>query len=594
VLALVAIALSGVSVYLDGLRALMRGRLDINALMAVAVTGACFLAQWAEAAMVMVLYAIAELIEARSVDRARHAIRSLLALTPETTERKLPDGQWEEAHVKTIQPGEIIRVKPGERIPLDGEVKSGYSAVNQMPITGESVPVDKSPGDAVYAGSINESGMLELSVTAPDGDTLLARIIAIVEEAQGVRAPVQRLVDRFAAIYTPTVFLIAVAVAVITPFLAGWAWQDAAYRALVLLVIACPCALVIATPLTVVSGLTAAARAGILIKGGAYLEDARNIRAVALDKTGTITEGRPRLVATEIMTQTIGRDQLLSWAATMTSHSSHPVSRAIFDGISACINPGVAQSYTEMPGKGSEALIDGHRLMLGSARWAWERGLDAPELAGRLQTHEQSGYTVALLMSEDAVLALFAVADTIRFNSREAVDELACRHVAPVMLTGDNTLTARIIASQAGIQDVRSELLPKDKLAAINALRTQYDHVAMVGDGINDAPALAVADIGIAMGGAGTGIAMETADVVIMNDDLRRVIDLIRISRRTFRMLRQNIAIALGIKFIFFGLALAGEATMWMAIFADVGATLIVVFNGLQLLRWRSRFSPAV
>jgi len=592
-MAVAAILLAGVSVYLNGIRALLHGRLNISALMAVAVTGACLIGQWAEAAMVMVLYAIAELIEAHSVDRARNAIRQLLSLAPETAERRQPDGNWAVAHVRDIQPGQIIRVRPGERIPLDGRVTAGYSAVNQMPITGESLPVSKTAGDTVYAGSINESGSLELDVTALAADTMLSRIITTVEEAHEARAPVQRLIDRFAAVYTPAVFVMAIAVAVLMPLLAGWTWQDAIYRALILLVIACPCALVIATPLTVVSGLAAAARAGILIKGGVYLEEARKLKAVALDKTGTITEGRPKLVAAEQISREFTPEQIHRWVGVMTSHSGHPVSRAILDGLNLQGNPGSLENFIEIPGKGSRGIVDGKVLQLGNVRWIAESIRITPELEEQLQEHEKSGCTVTLFASGIEVLALFAVADTIRANSRTAIDELIRRKITPVMLTGDNALTAQSIAAQAGIRDYRSNLLPQDKLSAVVSLQAGGGHVAMVGDGINDAPALAAASIGIAMGGAGTDIAMETADVVIMNDDLRRVDDLIDLSRRTFLILGQNICIALGIKLVFLALAFSGVASMWMAVFADVGATLIVVFNGLRLLRWKSRFSTS-
>ncbi|NLC24442.1 MAG: cation-translocating P-type ATPase, partial [Oxalobacter sp.] len=497
-LAVSAILLAGTSVYTNGIRALLHGRLNISALMAVAVTGACILGQWAEAAMVMVLYAIAELIEARSVDRARNAIHQLLSLTPESAELRLPDGHWEVASVKDIRPGQIIRVKPGERIPLDGMVVAGHSAVNQMAITGESIPVARTGGDMVYAGSINESGILELDVTALASDTMLSRIIRTVEEAQEARAPVQRFVDRFAAIYTPAVFIIALAIAVIMPLLTDWTWWDAIYRALVLLVIACPCALVIATPLTVVSGLAAAARAGILIKGGVYLEEARKLKAVAFDKTGTITEGKPRLVAVENIATDITRDEIRQWTTTMTSHSTHPVSKAIYDDMKTYARPGKVENFTEMPGKGSMGTIDGTKLRLGSVRWIEESTPVTQALAERLNAHEKSGYTVTLLASDEEVLALFAVADTIRVNSWVTIEELACRKITPVMLTGDNTLTAETIAGQAGIKEVHSNLLPDDKLNAIASLQTKFSHVAMVGDGINDAPALATANIGIA------------------------------------------------------------------------------------------------
>lgn len=590
-LAVLAIWLAGVQVYLNGIRALLHGRLNINALMAVAVTGSCLIGQWAEAAMVMVLYVIAELIEAHSVDRARHAVSRLLGLTPKTVEQRLADGRWEEKSVCDMVPGQIIRVRPGERIPLDGKVVSGSSAVNQMAITGESIPVTCGTGDTVYAGSINESGVLELEVTALPQDTMLARIIAMVEEAQEVRAPIQRFVDRFAAVYTPAVFAIAVAVAILMPLWGGWAWVDALYRALVILVIACPCALVIATPLTVVSGLTAAAKAGILVKGGVYLEEARKLNAVAFDKTGTITEGKPSVVAVEIIGKESDRERILRCAAALASCSRHPVSQAVFDKVSGQVLPGCAKEYRELPGQGIEAEVDGARLRLGNIRWIQEIVSGTPEADAFLAKHEAAGHTVTVMASDTGILALFAVADRIRSHSRTAMEELLLQGITPVMLTGDNIQTAQFVAQQAGIAYFRGNLLPGDKLEEMAALKKIYGQVAMAGDGINDAPALAAADMGIAMGGAGTDIAMETADVVIMNDDLRRVVDLVCLSRRTFGLLRQNIGFALGIKLVFFAMALAGQASMWMAVFADVGATLLVVANGLRLLRWKSRFA---
>lgn len=590
-LAVLAIWLAGVQVYVNGVRALLHGRLNINALMAVAVTGSCLIGQWAEAAMVMVLYAIAELIEAHSVDRARHAVSQLLGLTPKTAEQRLADGSWEERSVHDIVPGQVIRVRPGERIPLDGTVVSGFSAVNQMAITGESIPVTCGTGDTVYAGSINESGVLELEVTALPQDTVLARIVAMVEGAQEVRAPIQRFVDRFAAVYTPAVFAVAVAVALLMPLLGGRAWIDAIYRALVILVIACPCALVIATPLTVVSGLAAAAKAGILVKGGVYLEEARRLKAVAFDKTGTVTEGKPSVVAVEVMGKEEDRDRILHLAAMLASCSRHPVSQAVFEAVSGKALPGEVRQYRELPGKGVEAEVEGIMMRLGNIRWIRETVSGTPEADAFLSQHETSGHTVTVMASDTGILALFAVADKIRAYSRAAMEELMLQGITPVMLTGDNTQTAQSVAEQAGITYFRGNLLPGDKLEEVAALKKTYGQVAMVGDGINDAPALAAADMGIAMGGAGTDIAMETADVVIMNDDLRRVTDLVCLSRRTFVLLKQNIGFALGIKLVFFAMALAGQASMWMAVFADVGATLLVVANGLRLLRWKSRFT---
>ncbi len=582
-LAAAAIAFSGFSTYRKGLAALRRGQLNMNALMGVAVTGAFLIGQWPEAAMVMALYAIAELIEARSVDRARNAIKGLLALTPETAEIRQSDGTWLETPADKVAIGALARVKPGARIPLDGRVVSGSSAVNQAPVTGESIPVDKMTGDPVFAGTINETGTLEFEVTAAANNTTLARIIHAVEAAQGTRAPTQRFVDRFAAIYTPAVFAIAVIVAVGGPWLFDWTWTQALYKALVLLVIACPCALVIATPVTVVSGLGAAARRGILIKGGVYLEEARKLRAIALDKTGTITEGKPRLVATEVLSPSDSEAKVLSWAASLAGHSDHPVSKAIAKGLNLPEN--VLTDFTALPGRGIEARLDGHTLILGNHRLIEDRGLCSPEIEAHLSVHENQGRTATLLATEDRVLAIFAVADTIKESSREAITDLHRLGVTSVMLTGDNAATAVSIARQAGIDDARGNLLPEDKLTAIEELQGRFGPTAMTGDGINDAPALARADIGVAMGAAGTDTAMEAADVVIMNDDLRRIPETIRLSRQTHAVLWQNIALALGIKAVFLGLAVFGSATMWMAVFADMGASLLVVANGLRTLR---------
>ncbi len=582
-MAAAAISLSGFSTYSKGVTALRRGQLNMNALMGVAVTGAFLIGQWPEAAMVMALYALAELIEARSVDRARNAIKSLLSLTPDTAEVRQADGQWRELAATQVTLGQIARVKPGARIPLDGRVTAGSSAVNQAPVTGESIPVDKTIGDPVFAGTINETGILEFEVTAAADNTTLARIIHAVEQAQGTRAPTQRFVDRFAAIYTPAVFFVAVAVAALGPWLLGWGWTQALYKALVLMVIACPCALVIATPVTVVSGLAAAARRGILIKGGVYLEEARKLRAIALDKTGTITEGKPRLVATEVLPSSVPESQVLFWAASLAGHSDHPVAKAIFSGLNLPENG--LTDFVALAGRGVEARADGRKMILGNHRLIEERGLCSAEVEARLSVHETQGRSVTLLASERQVLAIFAVADTIKESSREALAELHQLGVASVMLTGDNSATAATIAQQAGIDDARGNLLPEDKLAAIEEMQRRYGLTAMTGDGINDAPALARANIGVAMGAAGTDTAMEAADVVIMNDDLRRIPETIRLSRSVHAVLWQNIVLALGIKAVFMVLAIAGSATMWMAVFADMGASLLVVFNGLRLLR---------
>jgi Cd2+/Zn2+-exporting ATPase len=575
--------MAGVSTYRKGLASLRRGRFNINALMAVAVTGAFLIGQWPEAAMVMALYAIAELIEARALDRARNAIKSLLDLAPETAELRQPDGSWQEVPATQVSLESVVRIKPGARVPLDGIVTAGTSAVNQAPVTGESIPVDKTVGDQLFAATINDTGTLEMRVTAASSNTMLARIIHAVEEAQGARAPTQQFVDRFAAVYTPVVFALAVAVALLTPWLMDWTWAEAFYKALVLLVIACPCALVIATPVTLVSGLAAAARRGIIIKGGVYLEGARNLKAIALDKTGTITEGKPKLVATEVRASDIEEATVIGWAAELAGQSDHPVSRAIALGLPE--GKGDVENFTALPGRGVQANVDGQLLILGNHRLIEERGQCSPELEARLADHETKGRSVSILASATQVLAIFAVADTIKETSRQALAELHALGVSSVMLTGDNTATAKTIAQQAGIDDARGDLLPEDKLTAIEEMQKRFGPTAMTGDGINDSPALARADMGFAMGGAGTDTAMEAADVVIMNDDLRRIPETIRLSRRTRSVLLQNIYLALGVKAVFLVLTVFGNATMWMAVFADMGASLLVVVNGLRLLR---------
>jgi len=578
-----AIGLAGFGTFRKGLSALRHGRLNINALMSVAVAGAFVIGQWPEAAMVMALYAIAELIEARAVDRARNAISGLLALSPDTADLRQPDGTWKSAPVGSVPVGAAVRVKPGERVAMDAIVTDGSTAVDQAPVTGESLPVDKGPGDPVFAGTINQTGTIECRVTAAASQSTLARIIHAVEQAQGSRAPTQRFVDRFAAVYTPAVFVLALAVAIAGPWLFGWTALAAVYKALVLLVIACPCALVISTPVTVVSGLAAAAKRGILIKGGVHLEQARLLKAVALDKTGTITEGKPRLVEWEMLTTSLPRSQAEHIAAALAAHSDHPVSRAIAAGLTP--NSVEARNFSALSGRGIEADIGGQRYVLGNHRLIEERGQCSAEIEAVLHRHEQAGRTVSLLATASGVLALFAVADTIKPSSAAAISELKVMGITPVMLTSDNQATAEALGHQAGLTDIRGNLLPEDKLAAIQAMQKQYGATAMTGDGINDAPALAQADIGVAMGAAGTDIAMEAADVVVMNDDLRRIAETVRLSQRTHAVLWQNIALALGIKAVFLGLALFDNASMWMAVFADMGASLLVVFNGLRLLR---------
>ena len=584
VLALVAIFTGGLSTYKKGWIALKNRNLNMNALMSIAVTGAMLIGHWPEAAMVMVLFALAEVIEAKSLDRARNAIRGLLDLAPEQATVQQSDGSWHEVDAKQVAIGSRVRVKPGERIALDGEVLEGRSTVNQAPITGESLPVDKAPGDPVFAATINESGSFEYRVTAVASNSTLARIIHAVEAAQGSRAPTQRFVDQFARWYTPAVFGLAVAVALIPPLFLGAAWLDWIYRSLVLLVVACPCALVISTPVSIVSGLAAAARHGILIKGGVYLEEGRKLRWLALDKTGTITHGKPAqtdFVAWGDAPPASSR----SIAASLAARSDHPVSKAVAQ---AAHVEGVAlhdvAEFAALPGRGVRGSIDGVTYHLGNHRMLEELGHCPPELEQRIATIEREGKTVVTLVSTKGALALIAVADTIKDSSRSAIGELHALGISTMMLTGDNPHTAQTIATQAGIDRAQGNLLPQDKLREVEQL-AQTGKIGMVGDGINDAPALARADIGFAMGAAGTDTAIETADVALMDDDLRKIPTFVRLSRATAQVLMQNIVLALGIKAVFLVLTFTGHATMWMAVFADMGASLLVVGNGLRLLR---------
>lgn len=579
---LAAIALGGIETLKKGWIALRTLSLNMNLLMTIAVIGAALIGQWPEAAVVIWLFGIAEMIEALSLDRARNAIRKLMDLAPETALVRQADGRWEEVKAETVPVGAIVRVRPGERIALDGVVVSGTSAVNQAPITGESMPVEKNLGDTVFAGTINERGTLEFEARSRKGETTLDRIARSVQEAQGQRAPTQRFVDRFASIYTPLVFALAIAIALIPPLFFGGAWFDWTYKALVMLVIACPCALVISTPVTVVSGLAAAARRGILVKGGLYLEQGRLLRAVALDKTGTLTHGRPALTDT-VPLGSLSQDEVLRIAASLDALSEHPVATAIVSAYGERPHASV-QRFEALAGRGVKGDIDGQTYYIGNHRLANELGVASEEVRKLLEQLEVQAKTAVVLSSDKQALAVLAVADTIRDSSKQAVAALQRLGVEPVMLTGDNHKTAQAVAAQVGIKDARGDLLPHDKLAAIEELAARAP-VGMVGDGVNDAPALAKSNIGFAMGAAGTDIAIETADVALMKDDLRKLPEFIALSRRVGGVLKANIAFAIGTKAVFMVLAFTGHASLWLAILADMGASLAVVFNGLRLLR---------
>lgn len=598
-LAVVAIALAGLGIYRQGLTDLKNLHLGIHALMAVAVTGAFLIGQWPEAAMVMALYVAAERLEDQAMDRARHALGQLLASTPSTAQVQQADGRYASTALEAVPLHAIVRVLPGEQIPLDGTITEGFSSINQAPITGESTPADKGPGDTVWAGSINQHGLLLIAVDKASHDSLLSRIVQAVAQAQARKAPTQRFVDQFARIYTPIVLVLAIALAALAPWLLGWSATDALYQALALLVIACPCALVLSTPITIVSSLTAAARKGLLLKGGSVLETAHRLRHIALDKTGTLTTGRPSLQDWQVLgcadnaaqaSATADAAECARTAYAIASQSEHPVAQAIAQGLQASIAQAslpTVQHITALPGRGVQAQrADGRPLFLVNLRWAQEQGLATPALAAIVQAQAAQGRSISLLATTTAVLAWFAVADTLRPEAPAAIAQLRALGLQVHLFSGDHPATAHAVATQAGIAHAQGGLLPEDKLRLLADLQTSGP-TAMVGDGMNDAPALAQADVGFAMGGAhSTDMAIETADVVLMHDDLRRLPDTVHLSRRTRNVLWQNIALALGIKLVFFALALTGHASMWLAVLADMGVSLLVVANGLRLRRW--------
>jgi Zn2+/Cd2+-exporting ATPase len=581
VLALGAIALGGRDTLRKGLQALLKRRLTMALLMSVAVIGALIIGQWPEAAVVIWLFGLAELIEALSLERARNAIRSLVGLAPETASVRTEDGSWISTPTDGVAVGATVLVRPGERIPLDGTVASGTSTVNQAPITGESLPVTKEAGASVFAGTINERGTLEITVTAHKGEGTLDRIARSIQAAQSEKAPAQRFVDRFASIYTPLIFLAAIGVAVIPPLVGTDSWREWSYKALVLLVLACPCALVISTPVTVVSGLGGVARRGILIKGGVHLEQARRLSIVALDKTGTLTHGKPGLTDL-VPLGSITNDKALRIAASLDTYSEHPVAHAIVTAWNGSVDP--VDNFQAIPGRGVTGTINNVTYLLGNHRLTEEQGLCGPDVEKVLQGFENDAKTAVVLMTSEGPLAVLAVADNIRQESIQAVKDLKALGVTPVMLTGDNQRTATAVARTVGIEDARGDLLPDDKLRIVTELSAR-GHVGMIGDGVNDAPALAKAAVGIAMGAAGTDTAIESADIALMDDDPRKIAETIRISRHTSHVLWQNITIALAVKLVFFVLTITGTASLWIAVLADMGASLVVIANGLRLLR---------
>ena len=581
----------GLLVFPAAFKALQKARLDMNVLMTVAVSGAWLVGEGAEGAAVVFLFALSELLESWSVGRARRAIASLLKLTPQTALVRGADGASQEVPVADVPVGAEISVRSGSSVPLDGVVITGDSAVNQAPITGESVPVEKKPGDTVFAGTIIGEGSLTVRVTTAASDSTLARIIKLVEEAEEQKAPTQRFVDKFAAIYTPAVFVVALLVALLPPLLTGGAWSEWTYRALVLLVIACPCALVIATPVSIVSGLTALARRGVLIKGGAYLEAVGKLRALAVDKTGTITQGRPQVTGV-IPIGDITEEEIMRRAAAIDAHSEHPLAKAV---VAAAQAKGITWSestqYQSVTGRGATAIIAGHPHFIGNHKMAHELGLCSPAIEAKLAEIEGKGQSLAILGHtphegcKGEVLAILSIGDTMRPEVSNALTLLHDAGIEKVvMLSGDNQRTVDAIARSAGIDEAHGDLMPEQKIEHIRRLMAEHHHVGMIGDGVNDAPALALASVGIAMGAIGSDTAIETADMALMKDDLTRVAEAISLGRRTLRIIQFNVTFALVVKAIFLILAFTGHTSLWLAILADTGATLLVILNALRLL----------
>jgi Cd2+/Zn2+-exporting ATPase len=559
--------------------------LDINVLMLVAAAGAIALGEWSEAAAVVFLFAVAQALEVRTMERARNAVRALMDLTPAEALVRGEDGDQKKA-IDLISPGTVIVVKPGEKVPLDGNVLAGVSVVNQAPVTGESLPVEKHPGDEVFAGTINGRGALEVLVTRLQRDTTLARIVHLVEQAQAQRAPSQTFVERFARVYTPAVIALAAALAVVPPLLVGGPWDTWIYRALVLLVVSCPCALVISTPVSIVAALAGAARKGVLIKGGVHLERAARVRCVAFDKTGTLTRGIPEVVSVIPLNGASAR-VIVELAASVEQRSGHPIGEAILRHAALLQVPVVpAAGVASLVGRGAEGHVDGARVLLGSHQLFEEEQLCSPAIHERLDEISADGLTPVLVARGNEAVGIIAVADRPREHGRDAVELLRRQAIDPiVMLTGDSRATAEAVAASLGVSEVRADLMPEDKVAVVADLRRQYGSVAMVGDGVNDAPALASADLGIAMGAVGSDAALETADVALMADELLKIPYAFRLSRATVRNIKVNLAISLVMKAAFVAAASVGAATLWMAIVADTGATVVVIANALRLLR---------
>ncbi len=582
-----SIVIGGHTLFKVGLQNLVKLDFDMKTLMTVAVIGAAIVGEWAEAAVVVILFAISEALERFSMDRARESIRSLMDLAPkEALIRR--NGQEIQVPVEDIMIGDRMIVKPGQKIAMDGIVVNGHSAVNQAPITGESVPVAKTVDDEVFAGTLNGEGLLEVKVTKIAEDTTISRIIHLVEEAQGERAPAQKFVDKFAKYYTPIIMVIALIVAIIPPLFFGGGWGTWVYQGLAVLVVGCPCALVISTPISIVSAIGNAAHKGVLIKGGIHLEQLGTIKAIAFDKTGTLTKGVP-VVSDILFDGQIDEKAMLAIVAALESRSQHPLASAIVNKAEKEKVPYqelVVEDFTSITGRGIKGMVDGATYYIGNPQLFRDLKLTESKFEHELKTLQKEGKTVMVIGTEQTVLGVIAVADEVRKTSRQVVEklhELGIEHTT--MLTGDHKGTAEAIGNIVGVRDIQFELMPEDKLSHIKKIEADYGKVAMVGDGVNDAPALAASTVGIAMGGAGTDTAIETADIALMGDDLSKLPFAVRLSRKTLHTIKANIIFSIGIKIFALLLVIPGWLTLWIAILSDVGATILVALNGLRLMK---------
>ncbi|MDQ0199037.1 Cd2+/Zn2+-exporting ATPase [Neobacillus ginsengisoli] len=576
-----AILLGGFSLFKTGIKNLLRLNFDMKTLMTIAIIGAAIIGEWREGAVVVILFAISEVLESYSMDKARASIRTLMEMAPSEAV-VVRNGKELTLKAEDIEIGDIMLIKPGQMIAMDGVIVEGASAINQAAITGESVPVEKVIDDEVYAGTLNQEGFLKVKVTKHSEDTTIAKIVHLVEEAQGEKAPSQRFVDRFAKYYTPVIMAIAALVALVPPMVFAASWKEWIYQGLAVLVVGCPCALVISTPVSIVTAIGNAARNGVLIKGGSFLEEAGALKAIAFDKTGTLTKGIP-IVTDFIHFGKKEPSELLAMIAALESRSQHPLSSAIIKKANGLSLDYAIEQFTSITGKGLTGTIDGTEFRIGNLK-LFE--FIPEKITEQIFELQNQGKTVMIAGTEKEILALIAVADEVRESSKGVVERL--HHLGikqTILLTGDNQATAHAIGRNVGVKSLEAELLPEEKLEAIKKLKEQFGRVAMVGDGVNDAPALASATVGIAMGGAGTDTALETADIALMNDDLTKLPFTIKLSRKTLQIIKQNITFSIVVKLLALLLVVPGWLTLWIAIFADMGTTLLVTLNGLRLLR---------